>query len=979
MAEKEKTSAKADKNEAIIIEGARQHNLKNINVRIPRNELVVVCGPSGSGKSTLAFDIVYAEGQRRYVESLSAYARQFLPKMDKPLVDKIEGLSPAISLEQQTTGRNPRSTVGTVTEIHDFLRVFFARLGSMYCVKCGTPIEARAADEIIADIMDLPQGSRLILLAPLVEMQKGTHQDRFKKLKAEGFVRVRVATLGEEKKIYTLDEVPELDKNKKHSIDLVVDRLIIKEDMRTRLADSVELALKYGEGRIIVSCEGRDDVIHSINSVCPKCHTSMPVPSPQLFSFNSPQGACPQCAGIGTVATFDAELIAPDQSLSLAEGALAPFSSKYTWSQIEKPLQELGKRHGFTLDTPLKDFSEEAKKALFHGEAGGVNRTGSLRRNFMGGTSLNRNIEESGISNTHWSGVMYLLERIMERGDAWSEILSKYSYVVDCPQCQGARLRPEALCVKVGKAHVKNPQPEYNIHEFCSLSISRALEWLNSLEFTGRHAIIAEPLLKELTFRLSFMLNVGLDYLSLARSMITLSGGEAQRIRLASQLGSGLVGVTYVLDEPSIGLHPRDNERLIQTLRSLQKRGNTVLVVEHDEATIREADTILELGPGSGEYGGELVFSGNVQELFKNSQSLTAKYMRGDLKVPIPDERREPREFLTMKGVSTNNIKNIDCAIPLGVLTCVTGVSGSGKSSLVIDTLYKHIAMHCGIKVDQPGAVKKIVNIDKIERVVSIDQSPIGRTPRSNPATYTKIFDEIRNIFAMTQDAKRRGYKAGRFSFNVTGGRCETCKGDGQIRVEMHFLPDIFVQCDVCKGQRFNRETLEVRYKDKNIAEVLDMTVSEARQFFENYPSLERRLSMLESVGLGYIRLGQPATTLSGGEAQRIKISRELGKRLLSGTLYILDEPTTGLHMHEVGKLVTVLHQLVERGASVVVIEHNTDVILASDYVIDMGPGGGDNGGTIISKGTPEAIMADPNSVTGKFLVEERRMRRKTF
>lgn len=979
MAEKGKISAKADKNEAIIVEGARQHNLKNIDVRIPRNELVVVCGPSGSGKSTLAFDIVYAEGQRRYVESLSAYARQFLPKMDKPLVDKIEGLSPAISLEQQTTGRNPRSTVGTVTEIYDFLRVFFARLGSMYCVKCGTPIEARAADEIIADIMDLPQGSRLILLAPLVEMQKGTHQDRLKKLKAEGFVRVRVATLGEEKKIYTLDEAPELDKNKKHSIDLVVDRLIVKEDMRTRLADSVELALKYGEGRIIVSCEGMDDVIHSINSVCPKCHTSMPVPSPQLFSFNSPQGACPQCAGIGTVAAFDAELIAPDQSLSLAEGALAPFSSKYTWSQIEKPLQELGKRHGFTLDTPLKDLSEEAKKALFHGEAGGVNRTGSLRRNFMGGTSLNRNIEESGISNTHWSGVMYLLERIMERGDAWSDILSKYSYVVDCPQCQGARLRPEALCVKVGRAHVKNPQPEYNIHEFCSLSVSRALEWLKSLEFTGRHAIIAEPLLKELTFRLSFMLNVGLDYLSLARSMITLSGGEAQRIRLASQLGSGLVGVTYVLDEPSIGLHPRDNERLIQTLRSLQKRGNTVLVVEHDEATIREADTILELGPGSGEYGGELVFSGTVQELFKNSNSLTAKYMRGDLKVPIPDERREPKEFLTLKGVTTNNIKNIDCAIPLGVLTCVTGVSGSGKSSLVIDTLYKHIAMHCGIKPDQPGTVKKIDNIDKIERVVSIDQSPIGRTPRSNPATYTKIFDEIRNIFAMTQDAKRRGYKAGRFSFNVTGGRCETCKGDGQIRVEMHFLPDIFVQCDVCKGQRFNRETLEVRYKDKNIAEVLDMTVSEARQFFENYPSLERRLSMLESVGLGYIRLGQPATTLSGGEAQRIKISRELGKRLLAGTLYILDEPTTGLHMHEVGKLVTVLHQLVERGASVVVIEHNTDVILASDYVLDMGPGGGDYGGTIISKGTPEAIMADPNSVTGKFLVEERRMRRKIF
>lgn len=779
---KNKIKQNTEQNGAIIVEGARQHNLKNINVRIPRNELVVVCGPSGSGKSTLAFDIVYAEGQRRYVESLSAYARQFLPKMDKPLVDKIEGLSPAISLEQQTTGRNPRSTVGTVTEVYDFLRVFFARLGSMYCVKCGTPIEARASDEIIADIMDLPQGSRLVLLAPLVEMQKGTHQDRFKKLKADGFVRVRVATLGEEKKIYTLDEAPELDKNKKHSIDLVIDRLVIKEDMRTRLADSVELALKYGEGRIIVSCEGREDVVHSTDSVCPKCHTTMPVPSPQLFSFNSPQGACPQCAGIGTVATFDSQLIAPDESLSLAEGALAPFSSPYTWKQIEKPLAELGRRHGFTLNTPLKDFSEEAKKALFHGEAGGVNRTGSLRRNFMGGTSLNRALDESASGNAHWSGVMYLLERFMAHGDAWSEILSKYSYAVDCPQCRGARLRPEALCVKVGKAHVKNPAAEYNIYEFCSLSIAKALAWLESLEFTGRHAIIAEPLLKELTHRLSFMLNVGLDYLSLARSMITLSGGESQRIRLASQLGSGLVGVTYVLDEPSIGLHPRDNERLIQTLRSLQNRGNTVLVVEHDEATIREADTILELGPASGANGGELVFAGTVQELYKNAHSLTAKYLRGDMKVPLPDERREPKEFLILKGVTTNNIKNIDCAIPLGLLTCVTGVSGSGKSSLVIDTLYKHIAMHCGIKVDQPGEVKRIVNIDKIERVVSIDQSPIGRTPRSNPATYTKIFDEIRNIFAMTQDAKRRGYKAGRFSFNVAGGRCETCKGDGQIR-----------------------------------------------------------------------------------------------------------------------------------------------------------------------------------------------------
>lgn len=958
---------------AIVVEGAKQNNLKNISVRIPRDELVVICGPSGSGKSTLAFDIVYAEGQRRYVESLSAYARQFLPKMDKPLVDKIEGLSPAISLEQQTAGRNPRSTVGTVTEIYDFLRVFYARLGKMYCTECGTPIEARASDEIIGEIMELPQDSRTLLLAPLVELQKGTHQDRMKKLKAEGFVRVRIATLGEQSQIYTIDDAPSLDKNKKHTIDLVVDRLVIKNDMRTRLADSVELALRYGSGRVIVSVEGHPDIIHSTDSACPSCHTTMPNLSPQLFSFNSPQGACPQCAGIGTVATFDPELIAPDMSLTLRQGVLAPLSQPTTWDRIKAPLEALAKRHKFSLDTPLIDFSEAAKKALFHGEAGGINRTGSLRRNFMGHTSLNRDTvhqHEYEISTSHWPGVMYLLEKRMQNSDAWGDILSRYSYAVDCPSCKGARLCPAALHVRIGQDTI-----EYNISEFCNLSIMKALKWIEALHFDGRHSVVAEPLLKELTHRLTFLNNVGLEYLSLGRAMITLSGGESQRIRLASQLGSGLVGVTYVLDEPSIGLHPKDNERLIQTLRSLQRRNNTVIVVEHDEATIREADTIIELGPGSGSQGGEIVFAGSAKELLKSS-SLTAKYMRGDLKIPLPDERREPTDYIILKGVSTNNIKNIDCKIPFGLLTCVTGVSGSGKSSLIIDTLYKHIALHCGIKVDQPGKLKSIQNADKIERIVSIDQSPIGRTPRSNPATYTKIFDEIRNIFAMTQDAKRRGYKIGRFSFNVTGGRCETCKGDGQIRVEMHFLPDIFVTCDVCKGRRFNRETLEVRYKDMNIAEVLDMTVADARKFFEHYPALERRLAMLDDVGLGYIRLGQPATTLSGGEAQRIKISRELGKRSLSGTLYILDEPTTGLHMHEVGKLVTVLHQLVERGATVVVIEHNTDVILASDYVIDLGPGGGESGGYIISEGSPEAIMADPKSITGKFLTEERRMRR---
>lgn len=954
----------------IRIEGARQHNLKNVSVDIPRDKLVVVCGPSGSGKSTLAFDIVYAEGQRRYVESLSTYARMFLPKMDKPLVDKIEGLSPAISLEQQTTAHNPRSTVGTVTEIYDFLRVFFARLGKVYCPHCGAPIEARASDEIIADIMAMPEGSRVILLAPLVEMQKGTHADRFKKLKAEGFVRVRVATLGEDAQIYNLDEVPALDKNKKHTIDLVIDRLVIKDDMRTRLADSVELALRYGIGRVIVnqpSGENAGDVVHSTDSVCNKCKVSAPVPSPQLFSFNSPQGACPQCLGIGTVVAFDEGLIAPDETLSLKKGALAPFSSPYFMAKVGKAMEALCERQGVSMETSLNEFPEKARKALFYGEPGGATRTGSLRRNYMGGTSLSREGGEETLSTSHWPGVMYLLEQRMQRGDQWSDILSRFSYEVQCPACHGTRLRKEALSVRVDGL---------NIEEFCNLSIERALAWVKGLEFKGRHALIAEPLIKELTFRLGFMVNVGLEYLTLGRAMATLSGGEAQRIRLASQLGSGLVGVTYVLDEPSIGLHPRDNERLIRTLRSLQQRGNTVLVVEHDEATICEADTVLEMGPGSGSQGGELVFAGGVKELLRDSDSLTACYLRGDLKIPVPEQRRKSDKFLTLRGVSTNNLKDVDCPIPLGTLTCVTGVSGSGKSSLVIDTLYRRVARHCGLRTEQPGPMRGIEGLENIERIVSIDQTPIGRTPRSNPATYTKVFDDIRKIFAMTPDARKRGYTASRFSFNVSGGRCETCKGDGQIRVEMHFLPDIFVTCDLCKGRRFNRETLEVRYKDLNISEVLDLTVHEAREFFSSYPALERRLSVLEDVGLGYIRLGQAATTLSGGEAQRIKISRELGKKSLPKTLYILDEPTTGLHMHEVGKLITVLHHLVERGATVVVIEHNTDVIMAADHVIDLGPGGGENGGTIIASGTPEELMADPASVTGQFLAEERQKRR---
>ncbi len=966
---------------SIHIEGARQHNLKNLSLDIPRDELVVVCGPSGSGKSTLAFDIVYAEGQRRYVESLSAYARQFLPQMDKPDVDKIEGLSPAISLEQQTTGRNPRSTVGTVTEVYDFLRVFFARLGKMYCPKCGRPIEARAADEIIADILALPEGTKVIVMAPLVELQKGTHLDRFKKLKAEGFVRVRV-----DGQLYGMEDIPALDKNKKHTIDLVIDRLVIKDGIRGRLADSVELALRYGEGRIIVNepDKGADgDTLHATESVCPACKISLPAPSPQLFSFNSPQGACPRCAGLGTVEYFEPMLIAPNRGLSLNTKAILPWANPKTFARYEEALAALGKRFGFTLSTPLSAYSPEALQALFYGEDNSPQKPKSgLRRNRLGGSVAldSPEYDDSApapakahdgphkLGTDNWPGVIPLLERGMQYGDMWRDLLSRYLQSMDCPTCHGARLRPESLAVRVD---------DLNIHQFCSLPVERALRWLNGREFDGRHALVAEPLLKELNHRLSFMTNVGLDYISLGRTMTTLSGGESQRIRLASQLGSGLVGVTYVLDEPSIGLHPRDNERLIATLRSLQGRGNTVLVVEHDEATIREADHIIELGPGSGAHGGDMVYHGSFENLIKRSDTLTAKYMRGDLSVPIPDERREPKGWLTLRGVTTNNLKDIDCPIPLGTLTCVTGVSGSGKSSLVVDTLYKHLALAQGIRVDQPGSIRGIDGVEAIERIVAIDQTPIGRTPRSNPATYTKIFDEIRNIFAMTPDARKRGYQPGRFSFNVKGGRCEACSGDGQIRVEMHFLPDVYVTCDVCKGKRYNHETLEVRYRGLNISEVLDMPVREARQFFSSYPVLERRLAVLEDVGLDYIRLGQPATTLSGGEAQRIKISRELGKRSLPGTMYILDEPTTGLHMHEVGKLVTVLHHLVELGATVVVIEHNTDVILASDYVIDLGPGGGENGGRIVAAGTPEAIMADPNSVTGKFLTEERRARRK--
>ena len=967
---------KTDNKPCIHIEKARQHNLKNISLDIPRDELVVICGPSGSGKSTLAFDIVYAEGQRRYVESLSAYARQFLPQMDKPDVEKIEGLSPAISLEQQSVSRNPRSTVGTVTEIHDFLRVFFARLGRMYCPQCGRPIEARAADEIIGDILALPQGTKFMVLAPLVELQKGTHLDKFKKLKAEGFARVRV-----DGAFCTLDDVPALDKNKKHSIDLVVDRLVNKEGIRGRLADSVELALRYGEGRLVLHepdrPEAERDTVHSTTSVCPHCHISLPAPSPQLFSFNGPQGACPRCVGLGSVDYFEPRLIAPNRGLSLNTGALLPWATDKMFSRYETALKALGKRFKFTLSTPLDQFSDAALAALFYGEdEHGKPAAGSLglRRNWMGGNVAlgaagdyqSEHFAEAqqaqsalAVSDKRWPGVIPLLEKGMQYGEAWREVLARFRQSMDCPDCKGARLNAEALSVRVD---------DLNIAQFCALSVERGLEWLEKRSFTGRHALIAEPLLKELTFRLSFMRNVGLEYISLGRSMSTLSGGEAQRIRLASQLGSGLVGVTYVLDEPSIGLHPRDNERLLGTLRSLQARGNTVLVVEHDEATICAADTVIELGPGSGSQGGDLMFQGPVDDLLGKADTLTARYLRGDESIPLPDARREPQGEIVLHNVTTNNLRGIDCRIPLGVLTCVTGVSGSGKSSLVNEILYKKLAGSLNRARTRPGKFDRIEGLEHLDKVVGIDQSPIGRMPSSNPATYTGVFNDIRDLFASTADARTRGYGPGRFSFNTKGGRCEACSGNGLVKIEMHFLADVFVPCEVCHGKRYNRETLEVLYKGKNIADVLDMTAEEALAFFDNLPRIRNKIATLVDVGLGYIKLGQSATTLSGGEAQRVKLATELSRRATGRTFYILDEPTTGLHMADVHKLIEVLQRLVDAGNTVLVIEHNLDVIKVADHIIDLGPEGGSGGGQLVACGTPEQIAACPESFTGQYL-----------
>ena len=945
----------------ITIQGAREHNLKNVDLAIPRNRMVVFTGLSGSGKSSLAFDTLFAEGQRRYVESLSAYARQFLGQMDKPDVDFIEGLSPAVSIDQKTTNRNPRSTVGTITEIYDYLRLLFARTGIPHCPECGEPVASQTPQQIVDTLLGYPERTRFQILSPVVKGRKGEFVDMIELLRSDGYARALI-----DGEMTQLSDDIKLTKQKKHTIEVVVDRLVVKDGIRQRLTDSVETALKLANGSIVIDFVDEEEGSparrqpFSEHRSCPNGHTlELDEVEPRTFSFNAPYGACPACTGLGFKLEIDPDLIISDPDKSLADGVIEPWSgTKMTSQYYGHILEGLAKEMGFSMKTPWKGLPDDVKHDILYGHDFKVNvsyrnRWGRLRE-----------------YSTGFEGVIRTLMRRHDETDSQSmrEYYESYMREVPCQVCHGRRLKPEVLAVTVdGKS----------IFDVCDMPVVRELAWINGLKLEGSAQLIAGEVLKEIKARLGFLNDVGLDYLTLSRAAATLSGGEAQRIRLATQIGSGLVGVMYVLDEPSIGLHPRDNERLIATLRSLQGRGNTVLVVEHDEATIREADHIIELGPGSGAHGGDMVYHGSFENLIKHSETLTAKYMRGDLSVPIPDERREPKGWLTLRGVTTNNLKDIDCPIPLGTLTCVTGVSGSGKSSLVVDTLYKHLALAQGIRVDQPGSIRGIDGVEAIERIVAIDQTPIGRTPRSNPATYTKIFDEIRNIFAMTPDARKRGYKPGRFSFNVRGGRCEACGGDGQIRVEMHFLPDVYVTCDVCKGRRYNHETLEVRYKGLNIAEVLDLPVQQARAFFENYPVLERRLAVLEEVGLEYLRLGQPATTLSGGEAQRIKISRELGKRSLPGTLYILDEPTTGLHMHEVGKLIKVLHALVDKGASVVVIEHNTDMILAADHVLDMGPGGGENGGLVVSQGTPEAIVADPDSVTGRFLMQERRDRLK--
>ncbi|MDZ4904914.1 excinuclease ABC subunit UvrA [Clostridium perfringens] len=931
----------------IIVKGAKVHNLKNVSLEIPRDKLIVFTGLSGSGKSSLAFDTIYAEGQRRYVESLSSYARQFLGQMDKPDVESIEGLSPAISIDQKTTSRNPRSTVGTVTEIYDYLRLLYARVGVPHCPKCGKEITQQSVDQIVDQIMELPERSKIMILAPIIRGRKGTHEKVLENIKKQGFVRARI-----DGEIYDLteDEI-KLEKNIKHNIEAVVDRIIVKDGIEGRLTDSIETSLKMAEGLVLVNIIGEEDRLYSEHFACADCGISIDELAPRMFSFNSPFGKCERCDGLGTLMEIDEDLVVPNKDLSIRGGAISTWGDsrmkEESWTYCV--LKALMEKYNFDLDTPYKDLPKKVQEVLMYGDPEKLKVT-YTKENV---TAVYNHSFEGEINN--------LRRRYMEtNSDTMKAEIEKYMSDNPCPKCKGARLKPEALAVTVGGK---------NIFEFTSMAIREELDFINSINFSEKDKIISSQIIKEIQSRLSFLINVGLDYLDLARKAGTLSGGEAQRIRLATQIGSQLMGVLYILDEPSIGLHQRDNDRLISTLKQLRDVGNTLIVVEHDEDTMREADYIVDIGPGAGEHGGEIVAKGTLDEIMSNENSLTGKYLTGAKKVELPEERRKGNgNFITVKGAKENNLKNVTAKFPLGTLTMVTGVSGSGKSTLVNEILYKGLNKIVNKAKDLPGKFKEITGYENIDKIIDIDQSPIGRTPRSNPATYTGTFDIIRELFSQTQEAKMRGYKPGRFSFNVKGGRCEACSGDGIIKIEMQFLSDVYVPCEVCKGKRYNRETLEVKYKGKNIADVLNMTVEEALEFFENIPRIKNKLQTLMDVGLGYIRLGQPSTQLSGGEAQRIKLAYELSKRSTGKTLYILDEPTTGLHIHDVNRLVKILQRLVDGGNTVIVIEHNLDMIKCADYIVDLGPEGGDKGGTIIATGTPEKIAEAKESYTGKYL-----------
>ena len=931
----------------IKIRGANENNLKNLDVDIPRNELVVLTGLSGSGKSSLAFDIIYAEGQRRYMESLSSYARQFLGQMEKPDVESIEGLSPAISIDQKSTNRNPRSTVGTVTEIYDYFRLLYARIGIPHCPKCGREIKKQTVDQMVDHIMSLPERTKIQLLAPVVRGRKGTHAKLLEQARKSGYVRVQI-----DGNLYELSEEIKLDKNIKHNIEIVVDRLIVKEGIEKRLTDSIETVLNLAEGRLVVDTMDGNQINFSQSFACPDCGISIDEIEPRSFSFNNPFGACPSCFGLGYRMEFDIDLMIPDRSLSISQGAIVVMgwqSCAEKGSFTRAILDALAAEYGFDLDTPFEQYPQKIQDILIHGTGGK-----EVKVHYKGQRG-------EGVYDVAFEGIIKNVERrYRETGsDAMKQEYETFMRITPCPSCKGQRLKPEALAVTVG---------DKNIHEVTTMSVSSLQEYLMNLKLTKTQELIGEQVLKEIRARVGFLVNVGLDYLTLARATGTLSGGEAQRIRLATQIGSGLVGVAYILDEPSIGLHQRDNDKLLATLKHLRDLGNTLIVVEHDEDTMRAADCVVDIGPGAGEHGGELVAIGTAEEIMENPNSITGQYLSGKIQIPVPEVRRKPTGYLTIRKAAENNLKNIDVKIPLGIMTCVTGVSGSGKSSLVNEVLYKSLARKLNRARIIPGKHKCIEGTEQLDKVIDIDQSPIGRTPRSNPATYTGVFDQIRDLFAATADAKARGYKKGRFSFNVKGGRCEACSGDGILKIEMHFLPDVYVPCEVCHGKRYNRETLEVKYKGKSIYDVLNMTVEEALKFFDHVPSIKRKIQTLYDVGLSYIRLGQPSTELSGGEAQRIKLATELSKRSTGKTIYILDEPTTGLHFADVHKLIEILQRLSEGGNTVVVIEHNLDVIKTADYIIDIGPEGGDKGGTVIAKGTPEEIAANPVSYTGQYV-----------